>query len=68
MELSNIHFSNVLFWAQCISLPCFCKKKKKREYNAGIPGMPISTSCVFNPSLGRTSCLMKQRDAGPTES
>lgn len=35
----------------------------QREYNAGIPGMLISTSCVFNPSLGRTSCLMRLRSS-----
>lgn len=35
----------------------------QREYNAGIPGMLISTSCVFGPSLGRTSCLMRLRSS-----
>lgn len=35
----------------------------QREYNAGIPGMLISTSCVFSPSLGRTSCLMRLRSS-----
>lgn len=35
----------------------------QREYNAGIPGTLISTSCVFNPSLGRTSCLMRLRSS-----
>lgn len=51
----------VLRWSVLVNYKIVTLFSMQKKHNGGIPGMLISTSCVFNPSLGTTSCLMRSR-------